>query len=294
MSIPDEGSAWAAVFDGAADSYDLAPLSFFDVHADALVRELGLRPGSRVLDVATGTGKVAARAAAAVGEDGLVVGVDVSSSMVGVARAKPTAPPIRFALMDARRLGFEEHSFDVVACAFGLTFMRPHLVDVVRGMRRVLRPGGLLAIATFENHAFSPLLETFLSALERVGVPRPRPTPPRWMLLDRRGHLAKLLRRGGLSRRRVVRAETRLVLRDPEDFWAVLNGTAWRSLLSRLPADASARVREDVAHGFEAVRAGDGVRLDTSALIGTGVRPTRPGRPIAVGRAARGAERGSG
>jgi len=294
MSIPDESSVWAEVFDRAADSYDLAPLSFFDVHADAIVRELVIRPGSRVLDVATGTGKVAARAAAAAGPHGFVVGVDVSSSMIGVARAKPTEPPIRFALMDARRLGFPERSFDVVACAFGLTFMRPHVVHVVREMRRVLRPGGLLAIATFADSAFSPLLETFLSALERVGVPRPQRMPPRWMLLDRRGQVAKLLRRGGLSGRRVMRAETGLVLHEPDDFWAVLNGTAWRSTLSRLPVDASVRVRDDLARRFEAVRDREGVRLDTSALIGTGVRPTHSGRAAAVVEMARETERGSG
>lgn len=294
MSAPDESSAWAAVFDRAADSYDLAPLSFFDRHADTVVRELGIRPGHRLLDVATGTGKVAMRAAGAAGASGSVVGVDVSPAMIDVARAKRMSPAIRYAVMDARRLGFRDASFDGVACAFGLTFMRPHVVHVVREMRRVLRPGGLLVVATFAEGAFSPLLDTFLATLEEVGVPRSRPTPPRWMLLDRRRHLAKALRQGGLSRSRILRAETASLLREPDEFWAVLNGTAWRSALGRLPADASARVRDGLVRGFEAVRDREGVRLDTSALIGVGMRAPARGGPAAAARDGLGARGGSG
>lgn len=294
MSTPDESSAWATVFDRAADSYDLAPLSFFDRHADTVIRELRIRPGDRLLDVATGTGKVAIRAAEAAGASGWVAGVDVSPAMIHVARAKRMSPSIRYAVMDARRLGFRDASFDGLACAFGLTFMRPNVVHVVREMRRVLRPSGLLVVATFADGAFSPLLDSFLAALEGVGVPRPRPTSPRWMLLDRRRHLARALRRGGLTRTRTFRSETTSMLLEPDDFWTVLNGTAWRSALGRLPADVSAQVRDALVRGFEAVRDREGVRLDTSALIGVGMRPpARRGSAAAV-RLGVGARGGSG
>lgn len=270
--MADAASGWAAVFDHAADSYDREQLSFFDAHANALVAQIGVRSGERVLDVATGTGKVAMRAAAAVGAGGSVVGVDVSASMLRIARAKAAAAPVRFCMMDARDLAFRDGSFDVAACAFGLTFMQPRIVDGVRELRRVVRPGGRVAIATFVEEAFSPLLEPFLSALEGVGVPRSARPRPRWMLLDRERSVARVLRSGGLSHRRVIRAAAETTLREVDDFWVLLRGSAWRSALRWLSPEASVRVRDDLQRRFEDLRGPEGVRLDTSALIGTGVR----------------------
>lgn len=270
--MADAASGWAAVFDHAADSYDREQLSFFDAHADSLIAQIGPRPGERVLDVATGTGKVALRAADAVGAGGSVVGVDVSTSMLRIARGKATAAPIRFCIMDARDLAFRDGSFDVAACAFGLTFMRPRIVDGVRELGRIVRPGGRVAIATFVEEAFSPLLEPFLSALEGVGVPRSARPRPRWTLLDRERYVARVLRSGGLSHRRVIRAAAGTTLREIDDFWVLLRGSAWRSALRWLSPEASARVRDELQRRFEDLRGPDGVRLDTSALIGTGVR----------------------
>lgn len=84
------------------------------------------------------------------------------------------------------------------------------------------------------------------------------------------------------------------MLLEPDEFWTVLNGTAWRSALGRLPADVSAQVRDALVRGFEAVRDREGVRLDTSALIGVGMRPpARRGSAAAV-RLGVGARGGSG
>lgn len=281
--MAEAASTWAAIFDQAADSYDREQLSFFDAHADAIVAGIGLRPGDRMLDVATGTGKVAVRAAAAVGGDGLVVGVDVSPSMLRRARAKATAAPIHYALMDARGLALRDRSFDVAGCAFGLTFMRPVLPEVIREMCRVVRPGGRIATATFTEDAFSPLLDVFLSALEDVGVPRSPRARPRWMMLDRERYVARLLRAGGLAQRRVIRATASTMLRRADDFWVLLQGSAWRSALRPLSPEATDRVREELERAFEDVRGARGVQLDTSALIGIGVRPSRAGSGRAEG-----------
>ncbi|MCI0451790.1 MAG: bifunctional demethylmenaquinone methyltransferase/2-methoxy-6-polyprenyl-1,4-benzoquinol methylase UbiE [Candidatus Latescibacteria bacterium] len=144
-----------AMFDTIARRYDLLNhlLSFnVDRHwRRQLVAFADVRAGERVLDVATGTGDVAiefARDATA----GEIVGVDLSSEMLRVARDKLAHSGLsrRIALRegDALALPFDDASFDVVTVAFGLR----NLPDYRRGvceMARVLAPGGRAVVLEF-------------------------------------------------------------------------------------------------------------------------------------------------
>ena len=110
-----------------------------------------LSPGERVLDVACGTGIVAFAASRAVGPDGHVTGIDLSGQMVETARLRGDVRRVAnasFARMDAERLELPAGSFDVALCALGLMYM-PRPEQALREMRRVLRPGGRLAVAVW-------------------------------------------------------------------------------------------------------------------------------------------------
>jgi len=100
--------------------YEELARRFAPIH-DRLVAKLDPQPGERWLDLATGTGAVAVRAAAA-GAD--VVGVDIAPRMLEIARSK--TPEIRFELGDAGALEYDDASFDVVSSAFGLIFAPDH------------------------------------------------------------------------------------------------------------------------------------------------------------------------
>jgi demethylmenaquinone methyltransferase / 2-methoxy-6-polyprenyl-1,4-benzoquinol methylase len=116
---------------------------------------LGLRPGQRVLDVATGTGDLACLEAAAVGPKGEVVGVDSCVPMLEVARGRQLGP-IEFHEGDAMDLRFPDASFDVVTISFGLR----NVADrdrALREFRRVLRPGGRLMVLDFSTPTAKPL-----------------------------------------------------------------------------------------------------------------------------------------
>ena len=82
----------------------------------AVLGALGLGPGEGVIDIGTGPGLLAAEIAAAVGPDGLVCGIDISDSMLALARARTTRPnsaPMEFRQAGADRLPYAEASFDV-------------------------------------------------------------------------------------------------------------------------------------------------------------------------------------
>ncbi len=105
------------------------------------IREAALGPGMRALDVACGTGKVAAGLLRAVSPGGSVVGVDVSTRMIELARAKMARPGLTFVVGDALSLPVEDGMFDAATIAFGMR----NLADYRRGfdeMRRAVRPGG--------------------------------------------------------------------------------------------------------------------------------------------------------
>ncbi len=268
--MDEQKRRWVAAFDLAADTYDQASLRFLDLNAAALVREAQIPEGARVLDVATGTGKVALAAARVVGARGRVVGIDLSTGMLERARQKAGALPVEFQEMDGERLQFDDSTFDVVLCGFGVFFL-PDMMRGMREMHRVLRPGGRVAFSTWTKEAFQPMSEMSRARLERYGIP-PAPAPPElWMALKEPEHLLVLLEKGGFREGRVVREPTGYAI-EPEDRWTILWGSPSRAALSRLSPEALERFRIETLEEITHLRTEAGIWLDASALIGVGVR----------------------
>ncbi len=134
------------MFDRIADRYDLMNLliSAFQepVWRRRLVDAAGLGPGGSALDVASGTGKVAADLQARVGPTGRVLGVDLSPGMTAVAQRRyANRPGLGYLVADAMRLPTRDAEFDAATIAFGMR----NLPDYRRGfgeMARSVRPGG--------------------------------------------------------------------------------------------------------------------------------------------------------
>jgi SAM-dependent methyltransferase len=114
---------------------------------DHLVARLAPGRGERWLDVGTGTGAVALRAARA---GARVTGVDLSPVMIEEARrlAGEQGVGVRYEVGDAERLPYEDASFDVVASALGV-FLAPHHAAAGRELARVCRPGGRLGVVAW-------------------------------------------------------------------------------------------------------------------------------------------------
>ena len=117
---------------------------------------LALSPGDGVLDVACGTGSFCRDFGRSVGPTGLVVGIDVSETMLTRAVAETPLSNVAYVRGDAQELPFLDRSFDAVCC-----FAALHLfADPMRALDRmteVLTPGGRIAILTTARHRTAPV-----------------------------------------------------------------------------------------------------------------------------------------
>jgi ubiquinone/menaquinone biosynthesis C-methylase UbiE len=125
---------------------------------------VALQPGERVLDVACGTGVVARQAVLQVGAGGRVVGLDLNSDMLALARA--LGPAVEWREGNAMALPFPTNAFDVVMCQQGLQFL-PDSSRALEEAHRVLIPGGRFAIAVWCAIESSPGHHALTRGLER-------------------------------------------------------------------------------------------------------------------------------
>ena len=147
----------AQVYDRRQDTYDKGKAGNWHFNlACRLVESIDLRSGQKVLDLATGTGMVAIEAAKKVGSTGKVVGVDIASGLLKVARQKiadARLNNITLQLADIEVLDFAENSFDCVMCCSAL----PLLTDVPADLRlwhSFLAPEGKIGLCVFAETAF--------------------------------------------------------------------------------------------------------------------------------------------
>lgn len=144
--------------------------------ADEFIERLTLQPGTRVLDVACGSGNLALPAARA---GAIVTGVDIAPNLLEQARARAASEglTIQFDEGDAENLPYDDVAFDVVVSMFGAMFApRPELVAAE--LVRVCRPGGRIAMANWTPQGF--VGQMFKVTGKHVPPPPNMPSPLKW------------------------------------------------------------------------------------------------------------------
>ena len=164
VPVADKRRLVGEVFTSVAGEYDrMNDLMSVGVHRlwkRHFVATSGVRRGDVVLDLAGGTGDVAALLAERVGAGGQVVLGDINAQMLGVGRGRlldrGVFGTVGFAQLDAEALPFADGIFDLVTIAFGLRNVTDKLA-ALREMRRVLRPGGQVRVLEFSAVRAAPL-----------------------------------------------------------------------------------------------------------------------------------------
>ena len=164
VAVGEKAGMVREVFDSVAGNYDLMnDLMSLGVHRlwkRDFSANSGIGPGHQVLDLAGGTGDIAALLSRKVGANGCVVLSDINEAMLSVGRRRledeGIVGNIRYAIANAEQLPFESGEFDAVTIAFGLR----NVTDkdaALREMFRVLRPGGKALILEFSRVQPEPL-----------------------------------------------------------------------------------------------------------------------------------------
>jgi demethylmenaquinone methyltransferase/2-methoxy-6-polyprenyl-1,4-benzoquinol methylase len=170
----------AGVFHSVADNYDLMnDLMSAGIHRlwkHMTIEMSGVRKGHKVLDIAGGTGDLAAKFSKIVGSEGSVVLADINESMLKVGRDRlidrGITENVTFSQADAQYLPFPDNTFNVITIAFGLRNVTDKDM-ALRSMLRVLRPGGKLLILEFSkptSSLLSKIYDTYsFNVLPRLG-----------------------------------------------------------------------------------------------------------------------------
>ncbi|MEM7256115.1 MAG: bifunctional demethylmenaquinone methyltransferase/2-methoxy-6-polyprenyl-1,4-benzoquinol methylase UbiE [Pseudomonadota bacterium] len=165
------------VFDSVAQRYDvmndLMSLGIHRVWKRMTINQSGVRVGHTVLDLAGGTGDLAAKLSERAGDTGRVVLADINESMVSVGRNRMIdrglVGNLHYTIADAEQLPFEENTFDCITMAFGLR----NVTDKQRALEsmfRVIRPGGRLLVLEFSKPVL-PLLSKAYDAYSFSALP---------------------------------------------------------------------------------------------------------------------------
>jgi SAM-dependent methyltransferase len=245
---------WAGVADSWAE-YAAYAEERGDVVTRRLLELTAPRPGERVLELACGPGAVGLAAAELVGPSGQVVLSDVAPEMTAIAAARADAEGIGNVItreLDLEAIDEPDGSYDVVLCREGLMLV----LDpdrAAREMRRVLRPGGRLALAVWGPRERNPWLGVVLDAVTaQLGTPVPPPGMPGPFSLEDADRLAGVLTGAGLVDVDVHELPTPYIAASFDEWWTRTCALAGplAKLLAAQPEEIAAAIRERAREGI--------------------------------------------
>lgn len=259
-------------YDEVAATYDRVRTDFHALPAAELIALVSPPTGGRVLDVGTGTGAAALAAAEAVGNDGLVVGIDPSLEMLHRARARGVD---RLVAGEALDLPFHAAVFDAVVASFVIFFFTRY-ETALHDMVRVLRTGGKVGVTTWAGtedefrRTWRGVAESFVGKdLLKDALRRAAPWEERFSDPPR---LQESLREAGLRRVDVHRRDYRFSW-SIDDYLAGREISAAGRFLHNMLGDTSwERFREQVAQEFRS-RFPDPIGDTSDVLIAVGTKP---------------------
>jgi ubiquinone/menaquinone biosynthesis C-methylase UbiE len=234
---------------------------------DWMVAQLDPQPGQTILELGAGTGETGFAAARLIGDTGRLICTDLPPAMVEVAKRRAAEVGIEnaeFRVMDAEHIDLETGSVDGILCRWAYMLM-PDPAAALAESRRVLRPGGKLALAVMGGPAENPWASSV--AMSIVGLGLIPPIDPKaaggvFSLADP-DRLRELLVRAGFDDVRIEETEFHLRFSDFEDYWSFCRefAGAVAILLRSLSDEERAAVREATERATERFRTGQGYDL---------------------------------
>lgn len=244
----------------------MGPL-LFEPYAKHVAERLGVLRPNRILETAAGTGIVTRAVNKAVPE-AQIVATDVNPAVVEFASEHLRSERVTFQRADAQQLPFDDESFDLVLCVFGVMFF-PDRIRAHAEARRVLHSGGHYVVVTFDRLDRNPIPEAAGNAVATLFRENPRYMERGPFSYTDAGLVEKDLRAAGFEEITVetVRLATRVAAQEAAQ--GIVLGSPFRAEIERLDPSALERALTAVT---EALLPWDGKDAAMSAHIATATR----------------------
>jgi len=236
---------------------------------EPLLDAASVAAGTKVLDLCSGTGLVAAAAAL---RGAASIGVDFSSAML--AEARRAYPYLRFDEGDAEALPYPDRSFDTVVANLGIHHVSRPGTAIAEALR-VLLPGGRLAFTTWATPADNVAWRLLFDAIRAHGNLAAADAPPSGGNLGTSEAVLNLLRDAGFATRLAARVSREWLVAAPRDIViALASGTVrTAALIAAQPTQARPAIEAAVAEAAARYGGDDGFAVPIVAILAYGVKP---------------------
>ena len=259
----------ATQYDQIADLYETISDAVFllraHVEQPTFLKALGSIAGRSILDVACGRGAVLFPAAERVGPSGHVIGIDLAEGMAHETQMEIQRRGLKHAeahQMDAEHLTFPDSSFDFVLCGFSLQFF-PHLADALSEFRRVLKPGGRIAVTTWggddERWDWYADLRKAHGAVAKLGS----------QSLDTPEEIQRWFSQAGFVNIQIHTKEMDMIYLDQEEWWNVEWSISGRAGLEKLSPESLEQFKSEAFAKARAQKQADGFHYRLEAFCTT-------------------------
>ena len=267
---PDQQpDGWSSI----AEVYEQSFVSMTSQLADAALQQLDIKPGEKVLDVATGTGVFALGAARCGGE---VLATDFAPGMIERLQRHVDEfdlSLIKTAVMDGQALDLPDDHFDVAASIVGVIFF-PDIAKGLGELKRVLKPGGRCAVVCWGEMEKFQMMHYLRRAIEQAVPDFDMPdSTPVWARLLGVESLRDAMQQAGFNDVRVSCVSARHEVPSPQQYWNRFTASAppLQLLFERLGEANTRRVGEAFAELITADAEGQTPSLSAEACVGIGV-----------------------
>lgn len=231
-----------------------------------LVSELAPEPGDTVLELSAGPGDTGFAVAATLGASGSLISTDFSPEMVELARRRGGElglANVEYRVVDAERIELEADSVDGVLCQNGYMLMGDPAAALSE-TRRVLRPGGRLALAVWGAPERNPWAAVGGMILMQLGhMPPPEPGTPGIFSMASEEHTRGLLESAGFTAIRTEEVPVAFAFDDVDEYvrWTTDVAGPFAMVIRRLSDREREAIREQLEDAFAPFAAGGGYEL---------------------------------
>jgi ubiquinone/menaquinone biosynthesis C-methylase UbiE len=240
----------------------------FHIIAERLIVNAKIDRGQRVLDVACGTGWATMAVARAVGDTGRVIGVDIATKMLDVAKRKTVSAGllnVEYRLGDAEALNFGDASFEAVICASSIFFLK-NILKALHEWRRVLKLGGTIAFSSFGTSYAQPFHKLFFERLAKYDG-QSLSAQQAGERTDTPEKCRELLERAGFEKIETNTEQLGYHIQDANAYWQEMTSTIINLRLNRLNPIKLEKFKAEHLFEVESLRTEQGIWLNMPVIF---------------------------